>query len=64
MLREKAKKAFLFLYGTEVFPFGRNLGISLYLKETVQRDFLPPVFFIIQTSLGHLSMGLNIFNFG
>ena len=33
------------------------------LKRTVQRDFWLPVFFIIQTSLGHWSMGLNIFEF-
>ena len=33
-------------------------------KGTVQRDFQLPVFFIIQTSLGHWSMGLNIFDFG
>ena len=35
----------------------------LYFKGTVQLDFRPPVFFIIQTSLGHGSMGLNIFVF-
>ena len=34
------------------------------LKGTVQRDFWPPVFFIIQTSLGHWPTGSNIFEFG
>ena len=38
-------------------------SIYVYIKGTVQRDFRPPVFFIVQTSLGHWSMGLNILVF-
>ena len=34
-----------------------------FIKGTVQQDFQLPVFFIIQTSLGHWSMGVNIFDF-
>ena len=32
---------------------GVNILWNCCFKETVQRDFQPPVFFIIQTSLGH-----------
>ena len=40
---------------------------QLSVKGTVQRDFLPPNFFIIRTSLGYvtdLCMCKNIFDFG
>ena len=41
-----------------------KLGVCFRLfKGTVQRDFRPPVFFLIRTSLGHLLMGWNIFDF-
>ena len=33
------------------------------IKGTVQRDFRPPVFFIIPTGLGHWPMGENVFKF-
>ena len=40
-----------------------QISTGMCFKGTVQRDFQPPVFFIIQTSLGHWSISLNIFVF-
>ena len=42
---------------------GINIKSEL-LKGTVQREFLPLVFFFIRTSLGHWPMSYNIFEFG
>ena len=68
---ECTKKLTLMLYSKVIFVSCGlySQSVCLYcddfiFKGTVQRDFRLPVFFIIQTSLYHWSIGLNIFDFG